>query len=714
MLKIVHIITRLILGGAQENTLITCKLLAERGHDVTLITGPAIGPEGELFNQTKNQKYKVIVINQLRRAIKPIKDFISYRKIKKYLRQLQPDIVHTHSAKAGILGRFAGYRLKGEWGQNLPAVVHTIHGLAFHPYQNSWLNKFYIAVEKSAAKRTDYFISVADAMTNQALAAGIGRPEQFVTTYSAIEEDDFLQPIPQEQIKEFRCKYEIPEESIVLVTIARLFMLKGHDYIIESAKQLSKQFENVFWLFVGDGNLSDDYKQQVQQLGLDDRIKFAGLLPPSQIPLAIASSDILVHCSLREGLARTLPQAMLCGKPAISFDVDGAREVVNENTGRLIEPKNVEQLIEACAELIKGKDLREKLGIQGREFVKEKFAPETMVDTIETVYKKLIQKHPKGKYFIMSTNLRACWQNCYTPDDKKLLKDKELLAINAMEDSIAPLDDRTIRIRQLITRFEACYHEADKEAERIIKAISTGRCPKESNARPPKRKEELQNAHRILSLWCKNPATTGMNLDVGGIPAEQLSSFIGKPNPLKAWQVERVIDRISQALNPNDIYHWLTMDPVGLSDQGKYQPEKYHKNNLAFLEQTKKTFIHDTVDGRKSKVSLAIAIDLLMPCHWDFVGGLVIILKAIGGNLYPDKPYACCARNIKLSPLCNRLKIISRALGVFWKGDKMTKTVDHEILASLGEATPVKRWLAASLDKTIRLHLTLPFKIDLS
>jgi len=401
VLKIVHIITRLILGGAQENTLITCKLLAERGHDVTLLTGPALGPEGKLFEQTKNQKYKVIVIDELRRAIKPAKDFISYKKIIQHLAAIQPDIVHTHSAKAGILGRFAGYSLKDEWGQNLPIVIHTIHGLAFHPYQSKWLNKFYIAIEKSAAKRTDFFISVADAMTSQALAAGIGRPEQYVTAYSAIEEDDFLKPIPQERIKDFRRKYEIPDESIVLITIARLFMLKGHDYIIESAKQLSKRFENAVWLFVGDGNLSDYYKQQVCQIGLANKIKFTGLLPPSQIPLAIQSSDILVHCSLREGLARTLPQAMLCGKPAISFDVDGARELVNENTGRLIEPpcsgrlrpdeKNVEQLIKACAELIEDKGLRVRLGRNGREFVKEKFAPQTMVDTIEAVYRKLTQ-----------------------------------------------------------------------------------------------------------------------------------------------------------------------------------------------------------------------------------------------------------------------------------------------------------------------------------
>lgn len=423
-MKIVHIITRLILGGAQENTLITCKLLAEREHEVTLITGPAIGPEGELFEQTKGQGYKVIVVDKLIRAICPVYDTLSYKKIKKHLRQLQPDIVHTHSAKAGILGRFAAHSLRGErddgrgtkddgrgtkgdgrWTKdegretkdeerNLkPKIVHTIHGLAFHPYQNKWLNKCYIAIEKAAAKRTDLLISVADAMTNQALAAGIGRREQYVTAYSAIEEKDFLEPISRERKSEFRRKYGIVEDAIVLITIARLFMLKGHDYVIESARELSKRFPKVVWLFVGDGNLAEQYKEQVRQLGLAERIRFTGLLPPSQIPLAIQSSDILVHCSLREGLARALPQAMLCGVPVVSFDVDGAREVVNEKTGRLIEPKNVEQLTAACAELIEDKNLREKLGKAGREFVKERFAPEFMVDKIEEVYKKLLAGH---------------------------------------------------------------------------------------------------------------------------------------------------------------------------------------------------------------------------------------------------------------------------------------------------------------------------------
>ncbi|MCL5281995.1 MAG: glycosyltransferase family 4 protein [Planctomycetes bacterium] len=427
-MRIVHIITRLILGGAQENTLITCRLLAERGHEVTLITGPALGPEGQLFDQTKGQKYRTIVVDEMRRAVLPFKDYASYGKTKELLRELKPDIVHTHSAKAGIVGRFAAWSLKGEWdfrvegvppsnrGQDArdmqgpgspnaissrlgthdalatrrPGVVHTLHGLSFHPYQSSWSNRLYIAFEKAAARRTDYFISVADAMTQQNKAAGIGVDKPYITAYSAIEEEQFLTPIPDSKLREFRRKHEIPREAVVLVTIARLFMLKGHDYIIESARELSKRFPNVMWLFVGDGNLADTYKEQIRRLGLTERFCFTGLIPPDQVPLAIQASDILVHPSLREGLARTLPQAMLCARPVISFDVDGAREVVNETTGRLIEPKNVPQLIEACAELIADKSLREKLGRTGREAVRTKFAPDTMVDTIEDVYRKLL------------------------------------------------------------------------------------------------------------------------------------------------------------------------------------------------------------------------------------------------------------------------------------------------------------------------------------
>ena len=313
----------------------------------------------------------------------------------------------------------------------------------------------------------------------------------------------------------------------------------------------------------------------------------------------------------------------------------------------------------------------------------------------------------------MSDTLRPCWQNCFSPDDERALKDEELTAIDAMEDSIAPLDDQTAAVRGIITSFEACYHEADKEAEYIIKSIAAGHCLEQSKERPPERRKELENTRRILSMWCENPAIKDIDINIEGVPAEKLLSFIGKASPLKIWQAERIVDKISEALDPNYTYHYLALD---LGDYGEPRPRsagEHYKDNAVFLERTKEAIIHDTADGHPSGVSLAYAIDLFMPCHWDFVGSLLTILRAIGGDLHPERPFTCCMRNIYLSPLCERLRTISNTLEVFWKGEKTNQNIDRDILALIGEATLVKRWLAASLDKTIRLHLSLPFGIEL-
>jgi hypothetical protein len=294
---------------------------------------------------------------------------------------------------------------------------------------------------------------------------------------------------------------------------------------------------------------------------------------------------------------------------------------------------------------------------------------------------------------------RLCWQNCGVEADAEMLK------IDAMEDSLAPLDKHAAGIRWLITRFEACYHQADKEVERIVKAIGAGRCPRESKTRPPKRKRELENTRRILSQWCQEPAVRGLNLDVGGVPADELLGFIGQATPLKIWQVQRVVDRVTAALDAGRPYHNIVLDVGDYGEPNASAAGEHYKNDAVFLEQTRAAIIHDTVEGQEARISLGLAIDLLMPCHWDFVGALVIILKAIGGNLKPQRPFACCSRNLHLSPLCDRLRTISNTLRGFWAGQMPAEDMERCVLASLGTATPAKCWLAASLDKTIRLQL---------
>lgn len=403
-MKIVHIITRMILGGAQENTLLSCEGLHRRGHEVTLITGPALGPEGQLMDRAYKGGYKVIELDCLRRAINPLRDLVCYYRLKKLLANLDPDIVHTHSAKGGVLGRWAGFALRGQAaacccrrvGKLLeaqmaarprPRIVHTIHGLAFHPYQPGWLNRLYIAVERSTGRRTDAFISVAEAMTQQALAAGIGRRQQFTKIFSGLEAQYFLQKPSAQEIAALRGELNIPVDAVVIVTIARLFELKGHEYIIESAKRLAGRYENVVWLFVGDGNLRGKLERQIAEAGLTDRFRLSGLVAPERIGRILHACDILVHCSLREGLARALPQGLLCGKGVVSFDVDGASEVViDDKTGFLVPPKDVSALSEALEKLICQAQLRERLGQAGLELCRKEFDHDLMVDRIEGVY----------------------------------------------------------------------------------------------------------------------------------------------------------------------------------------------------------------------------------------------------------------------------------------------------------------------------------------
>ena len=160
----------------------------------------------------------------------------------------------------------------------------------------------------------------------------------------------------------------------------------------------------------------------------------------------------------------------------------------------------------------------------------------------------------------MRDKLSSCWSNCGVLDDKNLLEDKEILAIDALEDSIAPLDDNTVYIRQLITRFESCYHEADKEAEMIIQAIGSGEPPAESKERTPQRKRELQNSLDILLAWCQGDSDKCADINVGGVSAGELVASLGKPTVLKIWQVQRVIEKLKQTLDPSNRYYVMTFD----------------------------------------------------------------------------------------------------------------------------------------------------------
>jgi glycosyltransferase involved in cell wall biosynthesis len=387
-MRVVHIITRLILGGAQENTLLTCEdLLRDFGDDVLLVTGPPLGPEGSLLDRARANGVPLEIVDSLRRSIHPVNDWRAYGALKRVLRKFQPDVVHTHSAKGGMLGRMAAAAV------GVPVVVHTVHGAPFHPYQSPVARNFFRACEWYAARKTTALVSVADAMTDQLVAAGVAPREKFTTIYSGMEVEPFLEAADRRE--ETRAALGYGPGDVVVGKIARLFHLKGHEYVLAAAREVVAKYPQARFLFVGDGVLRAALERQVAEAGLTDRVQFVGLVPPERVADYIGAMDIVVHASLREGLARVLPQALIAGKPVVSYDVDGAREVVLPGqTGYLIEPCSVAPLAAAIEELIAQPALRTRLGQEGQRRFTEQFRHQTMTSDIRALYERLLGASP--------------------------------------------------------------------------------------------------------------------------------------------------------------------------------------------------------------------------------------------------------------------------------------------------------------------------------
>lgn len=384
-MHVVHYITRLIVGGAQENTLLTVEdqqhLFGDR---VTLITGPGLGPEGSLEERARQGGLDLRIINASRRAIHPWRDWQTYHCVLRLLREIRPDLLHTHSSKAGIIGRAVAARLK------LPCV-HTIHGAAFHVGQSALAFRLYKWLELRAAPATDKFISVCDAMTEQYVMAGIAPREKFVTVYSGFDVEPFLKPARSPAA--VRAELGLKPDEIVIGKVARLFPLKGHEYLVKAARSVVEQCPNVRFLLVGDGILRRQFEAELSAAGIRDRFVFAGLVPPDQVAELIHAMDIVVHTSVWEGLARVLPQGLIAGKPVVSYDIDGAREVVIPGqTGFLLPPRSIDELSAALCQLANDADLRQRLGAAGRSRWTEQFRHQSMTRQIRDVYADVLNQ----------------------------------------------------------------------------------------------------------------------------------------------------------------------------------------------------------------------------------------------------------------------------------------------------------------------------------
>src|SRR5215469_6740192 len=321
------------------------------------------------------------IVPELVRPVHLLKDWIALRKLEHILRAQAPDIVHTHSSKAGILGRLAAKRAR------VPTIIHTIHGPPFGAFQGTAANLIFREAEKFAARVTDHFIVVADAMTEQYLAAGIGHPEQYTKVFSGFKLEPFL---AANNDREVRSALGIASDDFVIGKIARLFKLKGHDDLFAIAPELVRQNSKIKFLLIGDGPWRGRFEGLARNHNLEKHFIFTGLVPPDQVSKYTGIMDSLVHLSLREGLPRALPQAMAAGKPVVAYDCDGAREACRDgDTGFLIQPGDLASLKNRLLQLTGDPLLCRKLGQAGREFARENFPVEKMIRDIYNLYMKL-------------------------------------------------------------------------------------------------------------------------------------------------------------------------------------------------------------------------------------------------------------------------------------------------------------------------------------
>jgi glycosyltransferase involved in cell wall biosynthesis len=384
-MRVTHVITRLIVGGAQENTIATVLgLRGKPGVKVDLVSGPTTGSEGTLEKLVRDAG----ILHEepdLIRAVHPLRDVRAYLGLVRLFRKTRPDIVHTHSGKAGVLGRLAAK------AAGVSIIIHTIHGPSFGPFQGPLSNFIFKSAERRAGKITTHFVSVADAMTHQYLAAGIGRPEQYTTIRSGFDLQPFL---TAKNDPELRKKLGIGPEDFVIGKIARLFKLKGHEDLFAIAADLTKANPRTRFLLIGDGPWRERFEKQLAIHGLGSRFVLTGLVPPKEVPQYVGIMNCLVHLSLREGLPRALPQAMAAGKPVVAYDCDGAREVcLDGKTGLLIKPGDKPKLTEALLTLSQSRDLRHQYGEEGRALVRTQFDQQTMVNQTYDLYVNLMKEH---------------------------------------------------------------------------------------------------------------------------------------------------------------------------------------------------------------------------------------------------------------------------------------------------------------------------------
>jgi len=383
-IKVAHIIARMITGGADENTVFTMEGLDKNKYEVDLITGEEL--DKSILNKVKNNHFDVIQVKGLKWKLNFLYDPIVLIKLVKLMKKKGYDIVHTHTTKAGILGRIAA-RIAG-----VPIIVHGLHGSTFEAFDSGLLNWLLFLFERLTGRFTDAYISVSKVLSERYIERGIGRRESYHTVYSGMELDKFYGAKEKIDFEKKQRELGIDSEDFVIGNVARLEVRKGHKFLIDTFKNIVEKQKNnhLKLLIIGEGNKREYLESYVKELNLEGKVIFTGYRKDVEELMAVM--DIFVLTSLREGLPRVLVQAAAVGMPSISFNVDGVPEIIRDNyNGFLVKAKNIEELENRIVKYMNSKELVLQHGRNGREFIENKWSIKGMVDRIDKIYQNLVR-----------------------------------------------------------------------------------------------------------------------------------------------------------------------------------------------------------------------------------------------------------------------------------------------------------------------------------
>ena len=384
-IKVLHIITRFDKGGSAENTYLTLIGLSRAGYDLILVTGPSDESQsGERereavranLERAERAGIRIVRIRGLVRNMKPGGDLSAFLELLRVVRVEKPRIVHTHTSKAGILGRWAA------WLCRVPVIVHTPHGHVFWGYFGLLETKLYVTLEKITARITDRIVALTGQERDDHLRFRVAPPEKFVTIHSGVDLSRFDAALYDRS--KIRIELDIPPGDLVVGTAGRLTPVKGHVHLIAAAAKILAVHPDTTFVLLGDGELKGRLIEQAEALGLAGKVRFPGWRP--DVAAVMSAFDVFVLPSLNEGMGRVLVEAMALSKPVVASRTGGIKDLVADGSnGLLVPPGDAGDLADAILRLLGDAALRAAMGGEGRRRA-EIYSAERMVEKIEELY----------------------------------------------------------------------------------------------------------------------------------------------------------------------------------------------------------------------------------------------------------------------------------------------------------------------------------------